>query len=142
MVIATSHNGDEFGDLTSIPGFDKGFRNLLVCIHIHINDPATSGLDLLNQVRESVNRLGPKNKVHSGHAFQNFFPFLLSHTAANANDESLFMALHPRKPTQQAEGLLFCLGPHRTGIDNNHIRLGHRCDLFISKSCQPHGNLF
>jgi hypothetical protein len=67
MVIATSHNGDEFADLTFIPGFDKGFRNLRVCIHIHINDPATPGFDLLNQARESVNRLGPENKVNSGH---------------------------------------------------------------------------
>jgi hypothetical protein len=31
------------------------------------------------------------------------------------------MALHPRKAAQQAEGLLFRLGPHRAGIDDNHI---------------------
>jgi hypothetical protein len=55
---------------------------------------------LLNQARESVNRLCPKNKVNSGHAIQNLFPFLLSNTAADANDEPLFIALHPGKATR------------------------------------------
>ena len=81
------------------------------------------GLDPLDVGRQAPDGLGSEDKVHPRHASQDFRPFLLSHTAPDADDERRFLVFQPTQAPQEAEGFLLGLGPDGARVYQHQIRL-------------------
>jgi hypothetical protein len=55
------------------------------------------------------------------HALEDVLPFLLSHTAADTDDETGIVAFEPLQLAELAVNLLLCLVANATGIQQNQV---------------------
>ena len=67
--------------------------------------------------------VGPHDEVEKGHFPEQTFPFLLSQTAGEPQDQVGVLLLEGFQVAEQGENFLFRLFPNGAGVDEDQIRI-------------------
>ena len=134
-IVAASHDGHLGADAHPLRGAFQQAGQLSVQGDVHHPLP---GRRPRNQVGQTGQGPGADDRVQVAEALQDPPALLLGQAAGQDDDEVGPGGLEPSQPAQEREGLLFGLGPHRAGVDDDQVgrlRLGRR--LKAAPSQQP-----
>ena len=107
-----------------VPPGRQTFRDVVV-VFGDVKDPLSGAENVPEELRDLVLDMGAEDEVHVREmAFQAFCDvFLLDHAAAEGDDEVRVRLLELLEPSHVAVDALFRMLPHRTGVEQDEVRL-------------------